>query len=390
MPKIFISYRREDSSYASGEIARRFASVFGKKSVVLDVDNIPPGQDFRDHIQHHLEACDLLVAVIGKNWLTARDENGQLRIQNPRDWVRIELETALGRESKIPVIPVLLDNVPPLKVEQLPDNLKELAYRQAHAVRPPTDFDHDVDTLIQKIKAQKATSLRWPLVVGSTAMIIAASVLLAILFLQRPIGGVPDHPAPATKQPSQISAASEKLPGSVPAIEHPEQNSDRQSIAIASAETTSPTLSFQKVTSADGKFTVEMPGKPTDTTTDVSGWKHHQSAVLIVNKERVYRYVVSYMDLSGVDLSDPQKLIQLYQIGCRKGQKILEEKPISLGTRKIPGRDYRIETGTDVMVHEWLLLDGARLYNVFVATNVKDFISSKNANRLFDTFEITR
>jgi hypothetical protein len=86
MPKIFISYRREDSSYASGEIARRFASVFGKKSVVLDVDNIPPGQDFRDHIKHHLEACDLLVAVIGKNWLTARDESGRPRLENPGDW----------------------------------------------------------------------------------------------------------------------------------------------------------------------------------------------------------------------------------------------------------------------------------------------------------------
>jgi hypothetical protein len=113
MPRIFISYRREDSNYLSGVIASRLASAFGPNSIVLDVDNIPPGDDFRDQIKHELSACDLLIAVIGKHWLTVRDENGALRLNDPSDWVRLELETALGRESKMPVIPVLLDNVAP-------------------------------------------------------------------------------------------------------------------------------------------------------------------------------------------------------------------------------------------------------------------------------------
>jgi TIR domain len=160
MPKIFISYRREDSNYLSGIIATRLTSVFGKGSIVLDVDNIPPGQDFRDYIKCELETCDLLVAVIGKNWLKVRDEGGRPRLENPSDWVRLELEAALGRESKIPVIPVLLDNVPPPKAEQLPATLRELAYRQAFSVRPPSDFDQDVEKLIRKIKSQEKARKR--------------------------------------------------------------------------------------------------------------------------------------------------------------------------------------------------------------------------------------
>jgi hypothetical protein len=268
--------------------------------------------------------------------------------------------------------------------------LKELAYRQAHSVRPPTDFDHDVDQLIQKIRAQNATSFRWPLILGSTAMVAVVAVLLAILLMQKPNGAVLDAPSRIAKQPSELPAPSEKLPGVGPTIQQSERSTEKKPIATASAETTSPTLAFQKVTSADGKFTVEMPGKPAENTKDVTGWKHHEFAVLVVNKQQVYRFVVSYMDLSGVNVSDPQKLIQLYQIGSRKGQKIVEEREIALGTLKIPGRDYKIDTGNDVFVREWLLLDGSRLYNVFVATNDKDFMSSKNANRLFDSFQITR
>jgi hypothetical protein len=195
MPKIFISYRREDSSYPAGAIARRLAAVFGKDSVVLDVDNIPAGLDFRDYIKEQLDACDLFLALIGRHWLAARDEAGRSRLANPNDWVRLELETALRRESKVPVIPVLLDNIAPLAVEQLPEGLKDLAYRQAHAVRPPADFDQDLEKLVEKIKlqqkAQRQTPRReaglnagggsgrkW----GMAAAVVAAAVLAALGF----------------------------------------------------------------------------------------------------------------------------------------------------------------------------------------------------------------
>jgi hypothetical protein len=160
MPKIFISYRREDSSTVAGIVAKRLASAFGNSSIMLDVDSIPPGQDFRAYIRDELETCDVMVAMIGKGWLTALDDAGRPRLENPQDWVRLELESGLERGSRIPVIPVLLDNVPCPKPEELPDSLRELAYRQAHSVRPPFDFDMDVERLIQKIKSQCGPRLK--------------------------------------------------------------------------------------------------------------------------------------------------------------------------------------------------------------------------------------
>jgi TIR domain len=155
MPKIFISYRREDSEYLSGIIARRLSSAFGQGSIVIDVDNIPPGEDFRVYIRGQLHACDLMIAVIGRHWLTAADEQGKRRLDNSSDWVRLELEAALARETKIPVIPVLLDNIPPPRPEQLPKSLKELAFRQAHRIRPAADFEHDVDRLVEWLKTHE-------------------------------------------------------------------------------------------------------------------------------------------------------------------------------------------------------------------------------------------
>jgi formylglycine-generating enzyme required for sulfatase activity len=228
MPKIFVSYRHEDSSYLSGIIASRLASAFGESEIVLDVDNIPPGQDFRDHIKKELETCDYLLAVIGKSWLTVRDEGGRPRLENPADWVRIELEAALGRESKIPVIPVLLDNIPPLKHEQLPESLKELAYRQAHSIRPPTDFDQDVEKLIDKIKSQEraknkqpkravkqrpqeaGASSRRPLVLASAAILAVVAVLLTTIWFQKRNDRGLDVPQNTVKGPSEAVVSTEK------------------------------------------------------------------------------------------------------------------------------------------------------------------------------------
>src|SRR5947209_6983867 len=108
MPKIFISYRREDSTLFTGRIHDRLAPHFGRDCVFMDMDAIPFGVDFRKHLTDAVAGCDVLLAIIGDKWLTV-SQNGQRRLDDPRDFVRIEIETALMRG--IPVIPVLLDRV---------------------------------------------------------------------------------------------------------------------------------------------------------------------------------------------------------------------------------------------------------------------------------------
>jgi hypothetical protein len=98
---VFISYRREDSAGWAGRIYDRLEKLMGPENVFLDVDNIQPGSDFVQVLTESVGACDALVAVIGRRWIT--DENNRRRLDDPRDFVRIEIETALR------VFPVLVD-----------------------------------------------------------------------------------------------------------------------------------------------------------------------------------------------------------------------------------------------------------------------------------------
>ena len=146
MAKIFISYRRDDSAYATGVIRDQLVRQLTDCEVFFDVDSIPYGVDFRQHLESSVAACDFLVAVIGKSWLTAVDNQGQRRLDNPNDAVRVEVETAL--RGKIPLVPVFLDGIPVPPADTLPDSLRELVGRNAIFVRPPPDFNHNVDKLV--------------------------------------------------------------------------------------------------------------------------------------------------------------------------------------------------------------------------------------------------
>jgi hypothetical protein len=101
-------------------------------------------------IKDAVEKCDVLVAVIGQQWLTISDDSGRRRIDNPDDFVRVEIETALNRD--IPVIPVLVPEVQALKAGSLPESLTEICYRQSAAVRPDPDFGHDMERLRDGIR----------------------------------------------------------------------------------------------------------------------------------------------------------------------------------------------------------------------------------------------
>jgi TIR domain len=126
-PKLFISYRRDDSAGHAGRVHDRLQREFGRDLLFMDVDSIPLGTNFVKVIADEVAKCDALLAIIGPGWLDARDEKGNRRLENPDDFVRIEIGTALKRGTR--VIPVLLEGTRVPKADQLPDNLKELAFR---------------------------------------------------------------------------------------------------------------------------------------------------------------------------------------------------------------------------------------------------------------------
>jgi TIR domain-containing protein/PDZ domain-containing protein len=137
MPRITISYRRDDSGVITGRIFDRLTAHYGRESVFRDIDNIPPGIDFRKHITETLDASDIVLAIIGPKWVGPRAN--QSRLANIADPVRVEIETALRKDK--PVIPVLVLRANMPRPEQLPDTLQDFAYRHAVTVDAGQDFD---------------------------------------------------------------------------------------------------------------------------------------------------------------------------------------------------------------------------------------------------------
>ena len=147
---IFLSYRRSDSANVTGRIYDKLLLSFTKKQIFKDVVSIPLGVDFRKHLNQKVGECNVLIAVIGSQWIEPNIPKGQKRIDDDKDFVRIEIESALKRN--IPVIPVLVRGAQMPIAEDLPDSLTELAFRNGIPVRPDPDFHRDMERLIQGIK----------------------------------------------------------------------------------------------------------------------------------------------------------------------------------------------------------------------------------------------
>ena len=147
--KVFISYRRDDSAGHAGRVHDRLHQVFGRDFLFMDVDSIPLGANFAKVLGEEVAKCDVLLAMIGPGWLDAHDENGNRRLENANDFVRIEVGAALKRG--IPVIPILLEGTQVPKASQLPDDLKELALRNGLDVRHAS-FAEDMQRLIRRLK----------------------------------------------------------------------------------------------------------------------------------------------------------------------------------------------------------------------------------------------
>lgn len=147
---IFVSYRRSDSADIAGRIYDRLIGKFGKSPIFKDVDSIPLGLDFKEYLDTKVGECDVLLAIIGNEWLTASDSNGKRRLDDPTDFVRIEIESALDR--KIPVIPLLVRDARMPREEDLPPSLRKLVYRNGTPIRSDPDFHRDMDRLIAALE----------------------------------------------------------------------------------------------------------------------------------------------------------------------------------------------------------------------------------------------
>ncbi|HEV8397268.1 MAG TPA: toll/interleukin-1 receptor domain-containing protein [Vicinamibacterales bacterium] len=150
MAGTFISYRREDAAGYAGRLRESLERRLGTARVFRDVDTLRPGQDFVQAIEARLADCAVMLAVIGREWTGARDLAGSRRLDEPFDFVRLEIAAALARPNVL-VVPVLVEGASMPATSELPDNLKPLARRHAVSVRDET-WDADVDRLANVVE----------------------------------------------------------------------------------------------------------------------------------------------------------------------------------------------------------------------------------------------
>jgi hypothetical protein len=148
MSKVFISYRRDDSAGYAHAVYRELLQHFSKDQLFMDVDTVEPGVDFVRVIEEAVGKCDVLVALIGKRWAIPSGDN-RSRLDDPNDFVRLEISTAL--ERNIRVIPVLVDGITMPGTETLPDVLKPLSRRNAMEISN-TRFDFDLERVTTAVR----------------------------------------------------------------------------------------------------------------------------------------------------------------------------------------------------------------------------------------------
>lgn len=170
MTKVFLSYRREDSGGYAGRIQDQLVQALGSDILFMDVDAIPLGANFVRVLHDEVAKCEVLLAVIGRNWLDARDEHGNHRLENPNDFVRVEIGAALQRD--IPVVPILVDGARIPDARQLPKELEELSLRNGIEVRLAS-FHEDVSRLIRGLKTQLNIDLKRRREISSLAFFCA-------------------------------------------------------------------------------------------------------------------------------------------------------------------------------------------------------------------------
>ncbi len=149
MSRIFINYRRQDSEGYVGRLYDHLVQHFEQGDIFIDVDSIPPGVDFVKALEDAVATCDVFIAIIGPQWLSAADEAGHRRLDQWNDFVRIEIASAL-RQDKV-VIPALVGQARMPTPDELPEDIGALARRNAVELSHQR-FTYDVSRLIRAIE----------------------------------------------------------------------------------------------------------------------------------------------------------------------------------------------------------------------------------------------
>ena len=191
---IFISYRRSDSQWAASRLYDTLTQTFPDERLFMDVDSIDPGQDFVTVLEDKIAECDVFLALIGPNWLTEELTEGQRRLDDPEDFVRIEIGRALDRADTV-TIPVLLDGAEVPQESDLPGPLKPLARRQ-FARLSHEGYRAEINRLVEAIgkaldqrpvrteasQAISPKSMRRPLGIAAGVVLVAALAIAAYLW----------------------------------------------------------------------------------------------------------------------------------------------------------------------------------------------------------------
>lgn len=124
MSQIFISYRRQDAAEAAGRLHEGLAARFGRDAVFFDIESLVPGADFADAMRQAVETCKLMLVVMGPQWASATGPDGRRRIDDPHDFIRVEV--AAGLRSDRPIVPVLVGDAQMPPASELPEDLRPL------------------------------------------------------------------------------------------------------------------------------------------------------------------------------------------------------------------------------------------------------------------------
>src|SRR5271163_3500830 len=151
MSTVFISYRRENTAGEARALFNDLTARVGEDPVFMDVDSIALGRDFRSVLQETTASCDLMLVMIGRNWADFKDDRGRIRLENPGDYVRLEIETALKRN--IAVTPVLVQGARMPAPEELPTEIRDLAYRNGFELSH-NRWESDVQEMLRRLRVE--------------------------------------------------------------------------------------------------------------------------------------------------------------------------------------------------------------------------------------------
>jgi TIR domain len=175
---ILISYRRDDSSPWAGRLYDQLAINYGRKNVFMDIDSIGPGLDFKKLLQDRISRCNVCLAIIGSRWIDSKS-NGRRRLEDPSDFVRLEIEAALKQGAQI--IPILVDGAKMPSTEHLPDTLKPLASMEAVAFTHET-FRSNLNDLNLRIRKHREGDLSRS---GTNLLMASAFAVLPAVLVER-------------------------------------------------------------------------------------------------------------------------------------------------------------------------------------------------------------